>query len=236
MKKTLFIARTGDPVPNVATERGPFEKMIVDTLGDAWDGDVKTFDAREGAPPAPDAMDALVITGSAANVPNRDAWIVAMEEWLTTVFAAEVPTFGICFGHQILAQALGGSAEKNPKGREMGSIEVERFADAPIFEGLPTRFWAQATHVDSALVLPPNAVALARSGLDAHQAIRFPPTCYGVQFHPEFDERVIKGYMTSRRAILEGEGRDVDAMLDAVCAAPHAATTLRNFVRYVVPR
>ncbi len=236
MKKTLFIARTGDPVANVAEARGPFEKMIVETLGNAWEGHVTTFDARSDEPPAPEAMDALVITGSAANVPNRDPWILAMEDWLRAVFAADVPTFGICFGHQILTQALGGSAEKNPKGREMGSIEVERFADAPIFEGLPTRFWAQATHVDSALVLPQNAVALARSGLDAHQAIRFSATCYGVQFHPEFDEGVIKGYMTSRRSILEGEGRDVDAMLGAVCATPHAAATLRNFVRYVVPQ
>lgn len=210
--------------------------MIIETLGAAWDGDYVVFDARSDTPPEPTSVDAIVITGSAANVPNREPWMLAMEAWLRAVVVAKTPTFGLCFGHQILAHALGGETVKNPRGREIGTIVIERLADDPLFDGLPTRFSAQATHVDTVGRLPEGAVALARSSRDDHQAVRFSPTCYGVQFHPEFDADVIRGYVETRREILANEGFGVDAMLDGIEDTALASRTLANFVRHLVPR
>jgi GMP synthase (glutamine-hydrolysing) len=230
---TIVVVRTGEPVPRVRERRGEFHDLIRDAVGEAWQGGYEVVDVRaEGASlPSPGAADAFVITGSAANVPDREPWMLRAEAWLREVVASQTPTFGICFGHQILAQALGGEVQRNPRGREMGTVPVERRGPDPLFEGLPERFEANVTHVDSVVRLPPGAVSLARSALEDHHAIRFTETCYGVQFHPEIDAEVMRTYVETRREILEGEGFQVDAMLEKVREAEHGRETLRNFVR-----
>lgn len=235
-RKKIMIVKTGEPVPSVAATRGQFADLIREVIGDAFDGDYDSFDAREGEHPDPRVADAFVITGSAANVPTREPWILRTEAWLREVVAAGTPTFGICFGHQLLAQALGGEVQKNPRGREIGSIEITRRdgADDPIFAGVKGRFVANVTHVDTVVALPEGAVSLSKSDLEDHHAIRFTDACYGVQFHPEIDAEVMRGYILSRREILAGEGFDVDAMLDRVTDARDGGEPLRSFVRRFV--
>jgi GMP synthase (glutamine-hydrolysing) len=229
----IVVVRTGEPVPRVRERRGEFHDLIRDAIGDTWPGRYEVVDVRaeDATPPAPDAADAFVITGSAANVPDREPWMLRTEAWLREVVAAGTPTFGICFGHQILAQALGGEVQRNPRGREMGTVPVERRGHDPLFEGVPERFAANVTHVDSVVRLPPGAVSLARSALEDHHAIRFSETCYGVQFHPEMDAEVMRSYVEARREILDAEGFQVDAMLANVEEGVHGRETLRNFVR-----
>jgi GMP synthase (glutamine-hydrolysing) len=232
-KRPLVIVKTGEPVPRVAERRGQFADLIRDAIGPAFRGDHVVVDVREGPPPDPRGAAAFVITGSAANVPTRDPWILRVEAWLRDVVAAGTPTFGICFGHQLLAQALGGEVQKNPRGREMGTVRVDRAEPAgadPIFADLPPSFEANATHVDTVIRLPPGAVPLARSDRDDYQAIRFSETCYSVQFHPEFDAEVMRAYIETRREILRGEGFDVDAMLASVTSADPGKQPLRRFV------
>jgi GMP synthase (glutamine-hydrolysing) len=120
--------------------------------------------------------------------------------------------------------------QKNPRGREIGTVDVEQTEGDPIFDGVPARFTANATHIDTVVRLPPGAVGLARSPLEDYHAIRFTPTCYGVQFHPEIDAEVMHGYVETRREILAAEGFDVDAMLAAIGAGDPGRRTLQNFV------
>jgi len=230
---TIVVVRTGEPVPRVRERRGEFHDLIRDAIGEAWAGRYEVVDVRAegGAHPAPDAADAFVITGSAANVPDREPWMLGAEAWLREVVAAGTPTFGICFGHQLLAQALGGEVQRNPRGREMGTVPVERRGHDPLFDGVPERFEANVTHVDSVVRLPPGALSLARSALEDHHAVRFAEACYGVQFHPEMDAEVMRTYVEARRGILDAEGFAVDAMLASVQEAEHGRETLRNFVR-----
>lgn len=234
-RKPVVIVKTGDPVPSVAERRGEFKDLIHETIRDLYAGPLGQFDAREGSFPDPRSAAAFVITGSSANVPNRDAWIVKTETWLVDVVRAGTPTFGICFGHQLLGQALGGKVEKNPRGREIGTRKIVRKKiDDPIFDGLPDELYANVTHIDSVTKLPPGAVALAHNDLEDHHAIRFSETCWGVQFHPEIDADVMRGYVASRRAILEGEGFDVPALEGAIHDAHHGRETLRNFMRWLL--
>jgi GMP synthase (glutamine-hydrolysing) len=223
----IVIIQTGDPVPSVAERRGSFARLIEEVIGELWSGGFEVVDVRTASPPDPRAA-AFVITGSSANVPNREPWM------LREVVAIGTPTFGVCFGHQLLGQALGGSCVKNPNGREIGTRHIERVVDDPLFDGLDARFSANVTHVDSVVRAPRGAAVLAKSDLDPHHALRFSPTCYGVQFHPEIDGDVMRGYVEARRAILADEGFDVDAMLAAIDDAPAGRATLRNFVRHVV--
>lgn len=234
--QTIVIVRTGEPVPRVLERRGHFHDLIARAIGDAWPGGYGVIDVRdEGAAfPAPDAAAAFVITGSAANVPDREPWMLRTEAWLRAVVASGTPAFGICFGHQILAQALGGEVQRNPRGREIGTVPIERTVEDPIFAGISARFAANVTHVDTVVRLPPGATALARSALESHHAIRFAERCYGVQFHPEMDGEVLRAYVETRREILETERFDVDAMLAEIDDAEAGREALRNFVRRFV--
>ncbi len=234
--RKIFIMKTGDPVPKVRERRGEFADLITGVIGDAWAHGFSTFDAREGAPPDAREAAALVITGSAANVPDREPWMRATEGYLREVVSLGVPVFGICFGHQILAQALGGEVTRNPRGREIGTRKIERLEDDPIFEGLPQVFEANVTHVDTVARLPLGAKALAKNDLDDHHAIRFTETCYGVQFHPELDADVMRGYIEHRWDILAAEGFAVDALHAAIEEAELGRRTLVNFIRHVLPR
>ena len=77
-----------------------------------------------------------------------------------------------------------------------------------------------------------GAEALATSSRDAHQCIRFSDTCYGVQFLPEFDSEVMRGYVEARSELITAEGLDAEAMLARASDTPMGGQVLRNFVRH----
>jgi GMP synthase (glutamine-hydrolysing) len=149
--------------------------------------------------------------------------------------AAGRPVLGICFGHQLIAQALGGEVKRNPLGREMGTMRVQRLADDPLFAGLPATFDIQGTHADAVTRLPPGAEVLATTPRDAFAAFRVGGHVRGVQFHPEFDADVMRGYLHERREIVLQEGGDPDALLAAVHDETPGASILRNFVKALSP-
>jgi GMP synthase (glutamine-hydrolysing) len=227
--RSLTVLVTGDPVPNVERSRGPFAALIGGVLADAWDGPVQVLDARRGELPSQRETAALVITGSPESVVSRAAWILETEAVLAELVAEGVPTLGICFGHQLLGQALGGLVEENPAGREIGTVVLELLADDPLLAGAPAPFVANMSHRDSVTRLPPGARVLASTRLEPHAIVRFAPRAWGVQFHPEFAADVMRGYIEARQSLLEAEGIDPSAL--AAHDAPEAAEVLRRFAR-----
>src|SRR5690606_26145464 len=139
---------------------------------------------------------------------------------------------GICFGHQLLAEALGGRVEPNPRGREMGTVQIELVERDPLL-GADPALAVNMSHVDSVVGLPAGAVVLARSERDPHAAIRFADSAYGVQFHPEFDGDVMRRYIDARRDVIASEGLDPDAMWHGTSDATSGAEVLARFVRGV---
>ncbi|HSO24926.1 MAG TPA: glutamine amidotransferase [Chondromyces sp.] len=170
--------------------------------------------------PAPEEFDGVVVTGSAAMVSEHEAWAERTAVWLRGAVAVGVPVLGICFGHQLLAHALGGRVGPNPRGREIGTVSValkEGSATDPLLGGLPGRIDVHATHLESVLELPPGAQLLASSALDPHQAFRVPGRpAWGLQFHPEFSAEVVRGYLEAKREAMRAEGMDPDSLLDDV--------------------
>jgi GMP synthase (glutamine-hydrolysing) len=144
------------------------------------------------------------------------------------------PVLGICFGHQLIAQALGGEVQRNPRGREIGTVRVQRVADDPIFVGLPRAFDVHATHVDAVVELPPGAEVLATTSLDDVAAFRVGPWVKAVQFHPELDADVMRGYLRARAHLVREEGGDPDALLARVHDGVRGPDVLRNFARRLV--
>ena len=234
MSLPLGILVTGEPVPNVRHVRGPFERMIRETLADAWDGEVALLDAERGDRPRAGELAALVVTGSPASVTSRDAWILDTEAALLAFVRSGAPTFGICFGHQLLTQALGGSVVRNPRGREIGTVDLELLESDPLFGNAPRRLRVNMSHLDSAERLPEGARVLGRTALDPHGAVRFDERTWGVQFHPEFDGEIVQGYIDARRDVIANEGIDLGALVAE--DVPESAELLRRFARFVSGR
>jgi GMP synthase (glutamine-hydrolysing) len=159
-----------------------------------------------------------------------------VEHLIRELSHARTPVLGVCFGHQILAQALGGEVARNPRGREIGTVRVQRVADDPIFAGLPRSFDVHATHVDAVARLPPGAEILATTSLDDVAAFRVGTTVKAVQFHPEFDADVMRGYLRARAHLVRAEGGDPDALLARVHDGVRGPDVLRNFASRVVAR
>jgi GMP synthase (glutamine-hydrolysing) len=155
------------------------------------------------------------------------------EALVREIAAARTPLFGICFGHQMIAQALGGEVTRNPRGREIGTVRVGRTADDPVFAGLPRAFDVHATHVDSVARLPDGARVLATTSLDPVAAFSIGTQVKAVQFHPEFDADVVRGYLHARAEIIRGEGKDPEALLAGVHDGTRGRDILRNFANLV---
>jgi GMP synthase (glutamine-hydrolysing) len=229
--RPLGILVTGDPVEGVARTRGTFADLLRAGLSDAWDGDFRLLDARRGQLPKASELAALLITGSPESVTSRAPWILETEATLRALVAEGVPTLGVCFGHQLLAQALGGHVEENPHGREMGTVELCLHVEDPILAGLPQRFATNMSHRDSATRLPEGAVRLASTSREQNAFVRFGERAFGMQFHPEFDAGVMRGYIEARTPVLTAEGIDPGALIAE--DAPIAAELLRRFGRLV---
>lgn len=228
---TFLILQAGRPVEPLR-RRGGFPHWIRVAAGLDADEAV-AVDITAEAPPGPEGFDGVFVSGSAAMVSDREDWSEATAAWLAGVASAGVPVFGICYGHQLLAHALGGKVGDHPGGREMGTVEIQVLPageDDPLFAGAPDGFAAHATHLQTVLEPPPGAVVLARSAHDHCQAFRWGDRAWGVQFHPEFSASHMQGYVAARRDVLRAEGRDVRAMSRNIAATPHARRLMRRFV------
>jgi GMP synthase (glutamine-hydrolysing) len=230
----LLIVQTGASLPAMHERHGDFPEWFRRGLGVATERVACVrVDAGE-ALPAPQSFSAAVITGSGAMVSERLTWSERTAEWLRSAVHAGLPMLGVCYGHQLLAHALGGHVDYNPRGREIGTVDIHCLpaaADDALFATQPAQFRAHATHLQSVLKPPPSAVVLARSVLDDCQAVRYAPRAWGVQFHPEFNVAHMRGYLHERTHVVNGEGLDARGLKGAVDASPHARAVLRRFAR-----
>ncbi len=234
----ILVVKTGSALDPIRSRRGDYEDWIVDGMGVAR-GDVDVVPVHEGAPlPDPDRPAGVVVTGSAAMVTSREPWSERTAQWLADVARAGTFVLGICYGHQLLAHALGGRVGPNPSGREIGTVTMDRLPGAraePLLGVLEDSSLVHNTHVECVLELPPEARRLAATRLDRNQAFAVGPRAWGVQFHPEFDADVMRGFVDARADELRREGLDPAALRDAVEEAPAGTRLLRRFAA-LLPR
>lgn len=229
----FLIVQTGQPI-TTQRRHGPFAHWIRVAAALERD-DAVVVDVQAGEPlPRRDGFAGVVVTGSGAMVTERAPWSEHSAEWLGEAVHAGMPVLGICYGHQLLAHALGGEVADNPAGRELGTVQVQlttAAADDPLFRGLPERFAVQSTHVQTVLCAPAQAQVLARSAQDGCQAFRVGESAWGVQFHPEFSVARMRGYVAARADVLRALGHCPVARSRTIGAAPVARAVLRRFVR-----
>lgn len=233
MAAPLLIIETGKPLPSL-NRYGGFAHWIRVAAG-LCVRQTRVVDVTAGqALPALAEVSGVVISGSAAYVTDRADWSETTAAWLRQAVAAGLPVLGICYGHQLLAHALGGEVAFNPAGRESGTIALTLHAEAaddPLFAGLPATLPAHATHLQTVLTPPPGATVLAQSARDNCQAFRIGERAWGVQFHPEFATHHMRGYLRERAECIARHGGDARQLARQVHAAPQARHLLRRFVR-----
>jgi len=199
------------------------------------DSAVDVYKLSEGVfPPTISARDwrydAVVVSGSQLSVYDDRDWIHKATEWIRRAHDADVPILGICWGHQFLAQALGGRVVDMGE-YEIGYRDISRVGEDPLFEGIDPTFTSFETHSDRVAELPPGASTVARNdtGLQAFRV----GSSWGVQFHPEYDRQTAEWVIQAK----EFTDDRIETLLDGVTeetvtAAVEAKRLFDNFTGF----
>jgi GMP synthase (glutamine-hydrolysing) len=232
-----LIVKVGSTLPALSQERGDFEDWIRRGMGLAPQ-DVIVVDPTKGESlPSVEVTCGIVVTGSHAMITDHEVWSEQTAVWLGRATERGIPVLGICYGHQLLAYALGGTVEDNPNGNEFGTVTAcftSRADPDPILGGLGRNVKVQTSHTQSVTCLPPGAQILAYSEMDPHLAFVVGDRAWGLQFHPEFDADVVRTYVEATRNALTAQGRDPEAIRDAVEETPVGNTILRRFAQLLL--
>lgn len=188
----IGILRTGELPPDIAAAHGGYGELFVRMLEAAEPSfSARIIDVEGGEMPAsPEAADGWLITGSRHGVYEDHPWIEPLKAFLRDCLAREVPVVGVCFGHQILAEAMGGRAVKSERGWGLGVSEyapAEPIAWAP---ELQTPRQGFAIHQDQVIKQPPGTTVLMTSEFCPIAALAYgpkeAPLALTVQPHPEY--------------------------------------------------
>ncbi|MBY8977180.1 type 1 glutamine amidotransferase [Rhodobacteraceae bacterium NNCM2] len=159
----------------------------------------QTYVVREGVfPPGVDAADGWLITGSRFGAYDDQPWIPPLEDFLRGAFAARIPIVGICFGHQILAQALGGKVEKFKGGWAIGRQQYQ-------LDGFDRPLEVIGLHQDQVIEAPEGAEISGSSPFCKIAALTYGDQAWTLQPHPEFEPDFFRDLMEVRRTILPAD-------------------------------
>ena len=231
--KRLLIIQAGNKLPSLAKIDGDFSEWIVDGMEISRQTVITTVEPQQDQRlPGYRQFSAVIISGSNAMITDNHAWMKRAEKWVREAVASGIPFLGICFGHQLLASALGGTVADNPNGIEVGSVDIHlqpHSSSDKLFADMPKIIPSHVSHRQSVLKIPPGAVHLASSAMDANHAFRFGARAWGLQFHPEFTAEIMQSYLDYYRPVLIQRGVDVDALSRLVLDFPYGRMLLRRF-------
>lgn len=222
----VAILETGRPPGTLAEQFGDYPAMFEQLLGDGFE--VETFDVESGEFPEPGAHGAYMITGSPAGVYEPLPWIAPLQEFIRSSVDAKM--VGICFGHQVMAEALGGHVEKSDKGWGAGLHRYRIVRAAPWIEPLE-EVAVPASHQDQVVRQPPNTEVVARSDFTEFAGLAWTDRpAISFQFHPEFSPAFARALIEKRYDIVPNPDAAI-ASLDAPNDNERVANWIRNFLK-----
>lgn len=233
MKRVLLVDAVESPAERSAQPLGSVEQWFGRFLNPERGVSFQVLPASSSnLASAADAADGVIISGS-----PRDAWSDTPDVLNLVQFAQRTAShgqyiLGVCFGHQLLARALGADVRRNPAGWEVGARKVELTSvgvNSPLFSGFDAEFDVMESHRDAVLTLPPGAELLAANTHTPIQAFGVEDRMFGVQFHPEMSGDILRHVWAERRDRLRGEvSFDLDEALDTADA--DASQIFHNFI------
>ncbi len=197
------------------------------------DADLVEFHCPSGEFPEAFGYDGFVVTGSRASVYWDEGWIDQLKTWVDEAIESRLPGLGVCYGHQLLADVLGGRVEAMDE-YEIGYREVKQDGNNRLLEGIDSEMTVFTTHSDRVVEAPPGASIFAKNDYGIHGFRK--DRVFAVQFHPEYDmhtaERVTKGkddQLSAEHMETVLEGIDTENYR----AACEAKRLFDNFLDYV---
>jgi len=223
----------------VYQRRGDFEDWIMAPLEKTLMSFSVVSPYKENLPSDPTGFAGVIITGSHSMVTVKEAWSEQTAAWIPRVIESEIPLLGICYGHQLLAHAMGGVVGNFPTGVELGTVQVTLTDEAhkdSLFKGLPKRIRVHASHTQTVVQLPPDAILLASGENEPHHAFAMGACAWGVQFHPEFDADIMKTYVHEFSDLMKRHGQNPDKVIEDITETPLSQILLERFVDIAISR
>jgi len=197
----IGVLKTDDVRKELVDEFGEYPEMFAELLRSQDPAlEFTTYEVQRGQYPADiDEVDAYLITGSKTGVYEEKAWIAPLMDFVRKLHDARKPTIGICFGHQLIAHALGGRTRKSGKGWGIGVHSYE-LQETPAWMSEPMQnFNLLVSHQDQVEELPPGAKVLASSDFCPMAMVQVDDHMLSFQAHPEFTKPYSKSLMELRR-------------------------------------
>ncbi|MHC0053638.1 type 1 glutamine amidotransferase [Actibacterium sp. D379-3] len=194
----IGILEVGRPSADLLQVHGDYIAMVADWIAPLG-GQTQGYAVMDGAfPPGPDAADLWIITGSKCGVYEDHPWIPPLEAFIRKAKAGGQKMVGICFGHQIMAQALGGTVAKSDKGWGIGIHHYPPQNWPADLGAAPDDITIQAFHQDQITVLPPAAQVIAASDFCGFGMLWYPGFGVSFQGHPEFGKAYATDLLRAR--------------------------------------
>lgn len=198
----LTIIQTGDVPEPLRPTYGPYYQMFERMFDAARPGFtyemVTSYDGN--ALPDPSQLEGIVITGSAAGVYDDLDWLEPLRNFIRSAYAARTPMLGVCFGHQIMADALGGDVRKSEKGWGLGRHVYRVLARPGFMADAPETLSVACSHQDQVIVAPPEAEVILASDFTPNAGLFYRNgRAVSFQPHPEFDEPYARALAELRR-------------------------------------
>lgn len=230
--KKIMILKAGDTFPSMASSFGDFEDWILKGLRVEKEKILVADIPKGDLLPGVENCKGVVISGSHANVTENHPWSISIEQWIPHLVQSQIPILGICFGHQLLARAMGGSVDFHARGIEIGTTDIEILEDGRqdrLFKGLPKIFKAHVCHSQTVTRLPDQAVLMAKNTFEPNHAFRIGQSAWGVQFHPEFDDSIMTAEAENTEIKIKESGLILSEVLDRIEPTPIAQKILERF-------
>ncbi len=220
----IAILQTGHSPDAMIDEMGDYADMFKRLLSD-HDMTFDTYSVVDGVfPDGPDAADGWLITGSKHGAYEDHDWIPPLEALIRDIHATDRPMIGVCFGHQIIAQALGGKVEKFAGGWSVGRTEY-------VLNGETVAL--NAWHQDQVTALPEGARVVGSNAFCANAMLAYGDRIWTVQAHPEFPSAYIDGLIRHRGSgvVPEEQLATATALLDQPNDNTRVAAFMADFFK-----
>ncbi|MHC1683020.1 MAG: glutamine amidotransferase [Clostridiaceae bacterium] len=235
MKKILII-KTGTTFPSISKKYGDFEDFVIKQADLTKKDFIISSIYENDTLPDLKEVSGVIITGSHSMVTENQPWSLVVEEYLRDIASESIPVLGICYGHQLICQAFGGTVGYHPKGKEVGTVNIQLTEEGKkdeLLSVLPENFLGHVTHSQTVLKIPEAAKTLAVNDFEKHHAFVIYGNIWGVQFHPEFNLEITKGYILEQENTLIKVGHDIDNLYNSLKEHEYGKMLFKRFIELI---
>jgi len=227
------ILKADSVLDDLQRTHGDYSDMFTRILStDAHPCEVKVYDVEHlEYPPEIDVCDGYLITGSKRSVYEDEPWIQQLGAFVQTLHQARKKLVGICFGHQLVAQVLGGKTEKSDRGWGVGRHDTRLLLDLNEDAPAGTQFSLLSSHQDQVSKLPGSARVLAQSEFCPIAGMLIDQHILTFQGHPEFDTAYARALLQIRRELV-GEAK-YEVAISSMAQVPDQALVAEWILRFI---